>query len=70
MKLCVTIYDTGNVVDCAYMNNYKSCVKNVCAIYKGFKFFLCLCLIVKISMISHPLSRLLNPQGLLFDFVG
>jgi hypothetical protein len=63
MKLCVGIEGTGKLLDSAYMKNYKSWVQNVCAIYKGSKFCLCLCLIVKLSMISHPLSSLLNPVG-------
>jgi len=45
------------------MNNYKSWVQIVCAMYKGFKFRLCLCLVVNLSVISHPLSSLLNPLG-------
>ena len=63
MKLRVSIYDTGKLLDSAYMNSYKTFVKNVCAVYKGSKFFLCLCWIVKLSMILHPLSSLLNQQG-------
>ena len=54
---------TGKLLDSAYMNNYKSWVQNVCAMYKGFKFCLCLCSVVNLSMISHPLSSLLNPLG-------
>jgi hypothetical protein len=63
--MCVGIEDTGKILDSAYMNNYKSCVQNVCAMYKGFKFCLCLCLIVKLSIITHQMSSLLNPLDII-----
>ena len=34
MTLRVSIYGTGKIVGCAYMNNCNTSVKNVCAIYR------------------------------------